>query len=312
MSSDSEEGTRVSLIRTVLGDIDPPALGVTLMHEHLVTDMRPEWERGPATPPLDAVRAGIAAHLRDLRGLGVTTLVECTPTIMGRDLAAYRALSGASGLQVVAATGTYRDAWLPDWVRQATTQEIAAWFLDGLRAEGAGFIKLGCDPEGPTPHEARCAQAAGMISAQTGALTACHVGVGAAAHRILDAFERGGGDPSRFVAVHMQNETDAAAHLSLARRGAWVEFDAIGAAPEDRQYVLWIAALAEAGYLGRVLISQDACAYIVGADGAAVCETRFPYLPTHFVPALLEAGFTQAQVDALLVDHPRAALAFTG
>jgi phosphotriesterase-related protein len=302
----------VSLIRTVTGDIDPSALGVTLIHEHLVTDMRPEWRRGPATPPLDDVRAEIAAHLSALRGLGVAALVECTPTIMGRDLAAYRAFSEASGLRVIAATGSYRDAWLPEWLRRATVDEIAHWFLQGLRAEGAGFIKLGCDPDGPTPNEARCAEAAGMISAQTAALTACHVGVGVSAHRVLDAFERGGGDPLRFIAVHMQNDPAADAHLSLARRGAWVEFDAIGAAPEDGEYVRWISALADAGYLGRVLISQDACAYIVGADGAATRETRFGYLPTRFVPALLDGGFTQADVDALLIDHPRAALTFAG
>ena len=38
----------MATIQTVSGAIDPAALGVTLIHEHLVTDLRPEWARTPA------------------------------------------------------------------------------------------------------------------------------------------------------------------------------------------------------------------------------------------------------------------------
>jgi phosphotriesterase-related protein len=108
------------------------------------------------------------------------------------------------------------------------------------------------------------------------------------------------------------DEPEAAAHLALARRGAWVEYDAIGASHPDEQYVGWIRKVADAGMLGRVLISQDACAYMVVGDDSVVRQHRFDVLPGRFVPALRTAGFSAADVERLLVGNPAVALAMNG
>jgi phosphotriesterase-related protein len=310
------------IVRTVLGDVPPSRLGVTLIHEHLVVDVRPPagigcrvpaggW--GGVRPPeyaddLETIVGPMLPHLRAVREQGVRTVVDCTPTDLGRHPLAYRTVAERTGLHVVMACGTYRDGWLLDWQKSAPEEELAEWYGGGLR-DGAGFIKLGCDPDGPSPAEARCARAAGTASRRTGAMVACHVGQAGPANRVIEAFEAGGGDPARFVVVHVQNEPDPDAHLALARRGAWVEYDGIGASPPDVQYVVWLRALAEAGLLGRALISQDACAYIVGPDGAVERQHRFDRLLGSFVPALRRAGFSPAEVDRLLVANPARALA---
>jgi phosphotriesterase-related protein len=297
------------IVRTVLGDVSPADLGVTLIHEHLVVDVRVPSTRPPDyADDLEAIVGPMLPHMRALREQGVRTVVDCTPTDLGRHPAAYRAVAERAGLRVVMACGTYRDGWLSDWQRNASDEALAGWYLDGLR-DGAGFVKLGCDPDGPSPAEAHCARAAGLASRRSGALVACHVGRAGPANRVVDAFEAGGGDPARFVVVHLQNEPDPAAHLALARRGAWVEYDAIGASPSDEQYVAWLRALAEADLLGRALISQDACAYIVGGDGAVERQHRFDHLLGRFVPALRRAGFSSSEVDRLLVANPARALA---
>jgi phosphotriesterase-related protein len=213
-----------------------------------------------------------------------------------------------TGLQVVAAVGTYRDAWLPDWVRQADDHQLVDWYAQGL-SEGAGFIKLGCDPTGPSPDEARCARAAGLASQRTGALVACHLGFAAPATRMLDQFEAGGGNPARFVVVHLQNEPDQTAHLALAARGAWIEYDTIGVQPADDVYVGLLRALGEVGRLDQALISQDACAYMVRGGGQVERQHRFDYLLRVFVPALKAAGFDAATTDRLMIDNPARALA---
>jgi phosphotriesterase-related protein len=301
----------MALVRTISGDITPEQLGTTLIHEHLVVDVRLPEERGAGyADGLEAIVGPMLDHLRVVRDQGVRTIVDCTPTDVGQHLEAYRAVAERTGLQVVAAVGTYRDSWLPSWVRAASTEQIADWYEAGLRAH-AGFVKLGCDPDGPTEAEASCAGAAGLASRRTGALVACHVGRAAPANRVLDAFETGGGDPARFVVVHLQNEPDPAQHLALARRGAWVEYDAIGAHPADAVYVRHLHAMADADLLDRVLISQDACAYMVVAGGRAERQHRFDHLLSRFVPALRAAGFSGADVDRLLVANPARALAFT-
>ncbi|HEY3083045.1 MAG TPA: hypothetical protein VGM69_24405 [Chloroflexota bacterium] len=305
------------IVRTVLGDVSPADLGVTLIHEHLVVDVRVPSTRPPGyADDLETIVGPMLPHLRALREQGVRTVVDCTPTDLGRHPDAYRAVAERTRLNVVMACGTYRDGWLSDWQKSAPEAELAEWYVGGLRAPaggyGAGFVKLGCDPDGPSPAEARCAVAAGMASRRTGALVACHVGRAGPANRVVDAFEAGGGDPARFVVVHLQNEPDPAAHLALGRRGVWVEYDAIGASPPDEQYVAWLRALAEADLLGRALVSQDACAYIVGQDGRVDRQHRFDRLVGRFVPALRRAGFSASEIDRLLVANPARALAMGG
>lgn len=300
----------MAVVRTLGGDVAPEQLGVTLIHEHLVVDVRLPPERGAGyADDVETIVGPMVPHLSALREQGVRTVVDCTPTDVGQHLDAYRAVAERTGLRVVAAVGTYRDAWLPEWVRAASREQLADWYEAGLRSH-AGFVKLGCDPDGPTAAEAACAAAAGLASRRTGGLVACHVGWAAPANRVLDAFESGGGDPTRFVVVHMQNEPDGAAHLALARRGVWVEYDAIGARPTDEVYVGWLRAMVDADLLDRVLISQDACAYMVAAGGRVERQHRFDHLLGRFVPALRTAGFGQREVDRLLVENPARALAF--
>lgn len=307
------DNRRVStrIVRTLGGDLLPEQLGVTLIHEHLVVDVRKPGERDGYAEDLETIVAGTLEHLRAVRAQGVRTIVDCTPTDVGQHLPAYRAIAERTGLNVVAAVGTYREAWLPARVRAASAEQIADLYTRGL-ADGAGFIKLGCDPDGPGPGEAKCARAAGIASRRTGALTACHVGLAAPATGVIDAFLEGGGDPSRFVVVHLQNEPDAAAHLELARRGVWVEYDTIGAHPSDAEYLGLLRSLADADLLDRALISQDACAYIVLDGGRIERQHRFDYMLARFVPALLAAGFAQADVDRLLIENPARALAMDG
>ena len=302
-------GASMAIVQTIVGPIPAAELGVTLIHEHLVVDVRVPTDPPTAyTDDLEAIVGPMVEHLRAVRELGVRTVVDCTPTDLGQHLAAYRAIAERTGLQVLYAVGTYRDAWLPAWVKAATSKRLAEWYAAGIEA-GAGFIKLGCDPDGPSPAEARCAIAAGLASRRTGSLVACHLGLAAPANRILDDFVAGGGDPARFVVVHLQGEPDSAAHLALARRGAWVEYDAIGAHPPDQVYVGWLRALADADLLDRALISQDACAYIVLGDGSVQRQHRFDYLLARFVPTLRSAGFGPAEIDRLLVTNPARALA---
>jgi len=99
------------------------------------------------------------------------------------------------------------------------------------------------------------------------------------------------------------------AHLALARRGVWLEYDAIGAAPPYEVYGAILLRLRNAGLLGQILISQDACAYIVGNDGTAERQHRFDRLHRSFLPYLRSIGFSESDIRALLIDNPARALA---
>ncbi|GAA1037002.1 hypothetical protein GCM10009557_49240 [Virgisporangium ochraceum] len=73
-----------------------------------------------------------------------------------------------------------------------------------------------------------------------------------------------------------------------------------------------IAALADRGYADRMVLSHDASCYIdyFGDMHDAVHEAAAPnwhyeHISDDVLPALREAGVTEAQVRQMLVDNPR-------
>ena len=96
-------------------------------------------------------------------------------------------------------------------------------------------------------------------------------------------------------------------HLDAARQGAWVEFDGVG--PDSIvPHVQLVLALRNEGLLGRVLISHDAGWYQVGEPGGGKFRS-FETLFTQFLPALLTAGLSAAEVQQLIRNNPREAFA---
>src|SRR5260221_13767143 len=92
------------VVRTLTGDLPPEGVGSTLIHEHLVVDVRLPNERGEGyADDLDTIVSPMLDHLRDVREQGVRTIVDCTPTDVGQHLDAYRAIAARTGLNVVAA-----------------------------------------------------------------------------------------------------------------------------------------------------------------------------------------------------------------
>jgi len=86
-------GMPLGKIRTVLGDIHPSSLGLTLPHEHVMCDFigaksvdRSRYDRR------EVVRT-MLPYLLETRQLGVTGFVDCTPAFIGRDPIALAELS---------------------------------------------------------------------------------------------------------------------------------------------------------------------------------------------------------------------------
>ena len=103
----------------------------------------------------------------------------------------------------------------------------------------------------------------------------------------------------------------------LAERGAWLEFDMIGMdyyyadqeaqSPSDEENARALLRLRDAGLLGSVLISQDV---FIKIQLVRYGGTGYAHILDHFVPRLRRHGFTQLDIDTLLVDNPRRV--FTG
>jgi phosphotriesterase-related protein len=303
-------------IMTVRGPIAMEQMGMTLPHEHVLVDFIGADQASPDRYDRDAVFEAVLPHVQQLRTLGGQTLIECTPAYLGRDPRLLEWLSEATGLHILTNTGYYGardDQHLPAHAFSESADALAArWMRDweeGLDGTDIrpGFMKIGVDSGPLSDVDRKLVQAAARAHRRTGLTIAAHTGPAVPAFEELDVLKREGVDPSAWIWVHAQAEQDTTRHVEAARRGAWVEFDGLGPDQIER-YVALAAAMKEHGLLHRVLVSHDAGWYHVGEPGGGAFR---PYdtVFTGLMPALSNAGFTDAEIRQVVVTNPAEAFA---
>jgi phosphotriesterase-related protein len=302
-------------VMTVLGPIAPDDLGRTLIHEHVMVDFIGADKIAPGRYDPEEVFLKALPHLRKVRSAGCDTLVDCTPSYLGRDPELLRRLSQASGLQMVTNTGIYgaaQDKYVPGFAyKESAAQLSARWvkeFEDGIPPSGIrpGIIKIGVDAGPLSEIDAKLVEAAAATHQRTGLTIASHTGDGVAAMAQIAALTSRHVHPSAFIWVHAQNEPDKNLHLRAAASGAWVEFDGISHATAAKHVDL-VLAMKRAGHLGRVLLSQDSGWYHVGEPGGGDFRP-YDFLFDGFLPLLCQAGISEQDVETLMVRNPRAVL----
>ncbi|UYO00457.1 MAG: esterase [Devosia sp.] len=300
-------------LHTTLGPYERGQLGLILPHEHVFVDLRTPDQPGYAQADAADVVRLMAPQIEAIKAQGVTALVECSTGGVGLRVDIDLAVSRATGLPIVVPTGNYREPWIPDWVREASADELERWMVKeltkGVGTTGvvAAWIKISAGDDGITPLEARILRAAARASAATGALIGSHTIKGRVVLDQLDIIADEGGSASRFLSIHTQQEQDFGLHRAVYDRGAWIEFDHVGRAPDAEVLALVTRAL-EAGQGERLLLSHDRGWYDPAKPGGG---TPMPYthLVDSFLPALRRAGVDEATITRLTHDNPFAAFA---
>ncbi len=300
----------MSHLITTLGPKSADELGMILPHEHIFVDLGPSeaesWRH--ATP--EPVIALMTPYIEEIQAQGITALVECTPMGVGRRADIDRAVSEATGLPVVVPTGIYREPWIPDWAMQAGEDELTDWMLGELTGQieesgvQAAWIKVSAGDDGITAAETKILRAAARAGRQTNAIIGSHTIRGRVVRDQLDIVEDAGYSAQRFIWIHTQNEPDFDLHLEMARRGAWIEYDAIGGDRfDDAWHVDHIQRIHDAGFGSQLLLSHDRGWYDPSKPGGG---TPRPYTPlvASLLPALRKAGFDQATIRQMTHDNP--------
>ncbi|WP_423494319.1 aryldialkylphosphatase [Microbacterium esteraromaticum] len=314
-----------AVVRTVLGDVEPAALGRVNYHEHL-------FQVSPLLPgdELDDEQSS-SAEAALLRASGFETMVDATPFGLGRDPAGLARISTATGLGVIATTGRHREAhYAPDHpTHTADAAQLAALFIADVR-EGmpatdadpsgpralsptgapvrAGMLKGGADYWRISAFERTTLMAIAEAHRATGASIMVHLEFCTAAHEVLDLLADEGVASDRVVLAHADRDPDAGLHLSLTERGAYLGYDGY-ARPRTRSdaELLTLTDTVIAGGGGdRIVLGGDvarATRYIAygGMPGLAYLGER--YLPR------LRSAVGDAAVDALITTNPARLLA---
>ncbi len=284
--------------------------GIILPHEHIFVDLRPLDDPNHGQGAVEDVVALMQPELLRAQRAGVAALVACTPLGVGRRVDCDLAVSEAAGLPVLVPTGVYREPWVPDWVHAAEEAELRDWMLGELEDEiagtgiRAGWIKLSAGDDGMTDCERKVLRAAAGAAARTHAVIGSHTIRGSVVLDQIAIIEAAGYTAERFVWIHAQNEPDVALHEMVARRGAWVEYDAIGSESiDDAVFIEHIQRMLDAGFLEQVLLSHDRGWYDPSKPGGGQPKP-FTYITEVFLPKLTAAGIPRSTIDQLTRRNP--------
>jgi phosphotriesterase-related protein len=249
--------------QTVLGPVPAEELGLTLMHEHLLFDLRTlqaepgnDQQRLLASQPVNPSNRGALRfnpilvrdnlfhqdidlaikEVADFTNIGGRTLVDPTCHGMGRNPESLQAIAHASGLNIIMGSGYYID--------DALHQDFAARKIDDIMGEiifdiqsgvGPDRIKSGLIGEIGTSspirsNEEKSLRAAARAQAATGAPLMIHLdGWAREGQQAIDIALAEGVDPARIILCHMNpSYQDRDYQISLAEQGVFLEFDMFG------------------------------------------------------------------------------------
>ncbi|WP_439599829.1 phosphotriesterase family protein [Devosia sp.] len=298
----------MKLLHTTLGPKRADELGMILPHEHVFVDLRTPDQPGYAeADPAEVVRV-MRPQIEAIKARGVTALVECSTGGVGLRVDIDLAVSQATGLPIVVPTGNYREPWIPDWVREASEADLEEKMFRDL-AEGVGdtgvkaaWIKLSAGDDGITPLEARILRAAARAAQRTGAVIGSHTIKGRVVMDQLDIIEAEGYRADRFISIHTQEERDFGLNIAVAQRGAWIEYDHVGRAPDAAVSELILRAL-DADLGSQLLLSHDRGWYDPAIPGGGV-PTPYTHLSDVMLPLLRTRGVDAAVIRQLTVSNP--------
>ena len=295
---------------TTLGPKRADDLGLILPHEHVFVDLRTWDQPGYAQAETADVIDLIAPEIARAQVAGVTALVECSTVGVGRRPDILKAVSEETGVPLVIPTGVYREPWIPDWIQTATEAELCDWMTrelsDEIRPDGvkAGWIKLSAGDDGMTECEAKVLRAAAAAGAATNAVIGSHTIRGRVVRDQLKIIEEAGYSPERFIWIHTQAEPDFDLHVEIARRGGWIEYDAIGSDHVNDDYFLeHIQRVLDAGFGDHLLLSHDRGWYDPALPGGGTPKP-FTYLSETFLPKLRQAGVDEPTIHQLTQLNP--------
>ncbi len=303
-------------IQTVLGPIEPAALGFTLPHEHTqiaLWHVENRWDYWQLTRDEPV----ILAELERFRSAGGSGLVDLTLPGVGRDPLWLRRLAEASGLHLVMGCGWYRSAYYPPEARidrrsvDDLADELVREITDGAGETGIrpGIIgEIGTDKPWLSPAEERVHRAVARAARRTGLAITTHAVMSDVGLAQLDVFDEEGADLSRVVIGHADSYPVLDHYLEIVRRGASVEFDFLGMSftPTERhgegRVVELLCELLARGHVDRILLSQDVChdSQLKRYEG-----TGYAYLAEVFLPHLRAAGVSEAEIETISVANPR-------
>ncbi len=261
---------------------------------------------------------------------GGQSIVEVTSGGIGRDPIGLARISRATGLNIVMGGSYYVDMAHPPEVDELSEDELMQKIITDITMGANGTdVKTGVIGEVGcswplTDNERKVLRASGRAQIATGAPILVHPGrdpMGGAPMQAIGILQEVGVDIRRVILAHLDRSIFSHEGLAeLAETGCYLEWDLFGTEvsyygdmspmierPNDTYRMDTIAWAISQGYGDRIVIAQDTFMkhQLIGHGGFG-----YQYILALIVPRMRSRGFSQEDVDRLLIKNPASVLAF--
>lgn len=289
-------------MRKILND------GITLIHEHITIDLSGVKKNDDCN--LNCFDETVQ-EFKQLYELGVRNVIDVTADGMGRNVDYVNQVAKLTGINIVQATGYYKEPFLPEYVYTMTIEELANKMIQeinngiGESTTRAGVIgEIGTSNKSFEPLEKKVFEAACIAAKVTGSVISTHTTLSTMALEQADFFIERGMDPSKIIIGHQDLLGDFDQICKLIDQGFYVGFDTIGKnnyfPDEQRAEILY--KLQESNRINHVCVSLDITRksnmQYQGGIG-------YSYLFTDFIPMMKKKGVTDVSIQMMLIDNPK-------
>lgn len=281
--------------------------GYTLMHEHITIDL--SGIKNDEDCRLDCFEES-QNELCRLYELGVRRILDVTNIGMGRNSDYCRQMEESTGIQILSATGFYKEPFLPEIVYAMSVRELAKLAVKeisegiantGIKASVIG--EFGTSKDTFTEMERKVFDSMALAAVQTGAVVTTHTTLGTMALEQAEYLKAEGVKPENIIIGHLDLSQNPDTILSVLKEGVNIGFDTVGKNNycPDTFRAQMLKRIAKEGYLHQVVLSMDITrkSHLKKWGGPG-----YAYLIETFLPMLLEYGLSEEQIEQLMIDNP--------
>lgn len=282
--------------------------GITYMHEHTTIDL--SRLKNIDDTNLNCFDETVSEY-KKLYIKGVRNIIDVTNMDMKRNPEYVQKIAELSGINVVQATGFYQDKFLPEFVTDATVDELTEFMVKeidhgiadtSIKAQIIG--EIGTSKDTMTERERKVFTASVIAQKQTGVPITTHTTLGTYGHEQVAFFKKNEANLEKIVIGHVDLTGNVDYILHMLDQGVYVEFDTIGKEnyQPDLLRAQMLREIEKRGYDDKVFLSMDITrkSNLEYKGGIG-----YSYLLDKFVPMALENGVSEQFIQKMLRYNPQ-------
>jgi len=333
-------------ILTVCGFFSPENIGFTLPHEHLLVDVRnwlseipvEEIIKGPITLENRGDIIYKSFYYEDnlfhnnidetinevlkFKEKGGKTIVDLTVGSMGRDPLGLLEISKKVGINVVIGSGNYVVSSWSDNDKKKNERELAKEIINEF---SSGIMDTKIKPgvigeigisDINNCYELKSVRASALAQREIGCAINFHL-ITKYGHKIMDILKDVGSDLNKVIFSHCDYTLkDCDYHNSLAKRGAYIEYDGFGVevmgldgnfTASDGERIESVLIQINKGNIEKILISHDISfkMFLTKWGGFG-----YGHIMKNILPRMQKKGLSKDQISRITIENPGEVFAF--